>query len=55
MFTFLIYLGDCCIGDVNADSPDDAVNLYANRTNSSVYGLLAVRVFPLSSILTGSN
>ncbi len=42
MFTFHIYLGDVCIGDVNADSPDSALTIYCLRNNCETAGLTAV-------------
>lgn len=46
MFTFHIYLGDTCIGDARGYSPDNALLVYALRTNSEIDGLTAVVIAP---------
>lgn len=39
-----MYLADTCIGDVLANSPDEAYVVYARRTKTATYGLTAILV-----------
>ncbi len=52
---FHIYLGDTCIGDIDASDGDNALIQYALRTGmANVIGLTPILV-PLSVLQTGSN
>jgi hypothetical protein len=44
MFTFHIYLGDTCIGSVEAYSPENAITMYCLRSGGDPIGLTAVLV-----------
>ncbi len=39
---FHIYAGDVCIGDVDADSSDNALTIYALRTGMGIEGLTPI-------------
>lgn len=41
--TYFIYIGDTCVGDVDdANTPDEAIEMYAERTNTATEGLTAI-------------